>query len=49
MITLTNSLYRDNPFGARVPAYPFNFDDPALLTASLEGAAGALQHVLGAL
>ena len=37
VITLTNSLYRSNSFGARVPAYPFNFDDPALLTASLEG------------
>ncbi len=37
VITLTNSLYRGNPFGARVPAYPFNFDDAALLTASLEG------------
>ncbi len=38
VITLTNSLYRANPFGARVPAYPFNFDDPGLLAASLEGA-----------
>ncbi len=37
VITLTNSLHRHNPFGARVPAYPFNFDDPALLIASLEG------------
>jgi nucleoside-diphosphate-sugar epimerase len=37
VITLTNSLDRPNPFGERVRAYPFHFDDPAALTASLRG------------
>ena len=36
--TLTNSLHRFNPFGERVEAYPFNFDNPDQLAASLEGA-----------
>jgi nucleoside-diphosphate-sugar epimerase len=35
--TLTNSLYRANPFGSRVEALPFHFDDPATLTESLRG------------
>ncbi len=37
VMTLTNSLHRDNPFGNRVRAYPFNFENPAELTRSLEG------------
>ena len=37
--TLTNSLDRDNPFGDRVAAYPFNFTSPAKLTETLEGVA----------
>jgi uncharacterized protein YbjT (DUF2867 family) len=35
VITLTNSLHRPNPFGEKVKAYPFNFDDPPKLVASL--------------
>jgi len=37
VITLTNSLRRANPFGARVRAFPFNFDNPAELARSLTG------------
>jgi len=37
--TLTNSLHRLNPFGERVEAHPFNFDNPDRLASSLEGAA----------
>ncbi len=37
VITLTNSLERANLFGVRVKAYPFDFDDPAKLTKTLEG------------
>ncbi len=37
VITLTNSLHRENPFGDQVQAYPFNFDDPDALTKSLLG------------
>jgi NADH dehydrogenase len=37
VITLTNSLHRPNPFGDRMKAYPFNFDNPAKLAASLRG------------
>jgi NADH dehydrogenase len=37
--TLTNSLHRANPFGDRVEAHPFNFDNPAALVESLRGAA----------
>src|SRR5260221_4438566 len=37
VITLTNSLDRPNPFGERVKAYPFHFDDPTALAASLRG------------
>jgi NADH dehydrogenase len=36
--TLTNSLYRANPFGDKVEAQPFNFDSPAALVKSLRGA-----------
>lgn len=36
--TLTNSLERENPFGAQVEARPFNFDHPATLIESLRGA-----------
>ncbi len=39
VITLTNSLHRENPFGERVQAYPFNFDKPEKLIASLRGVA----------
>jgi len=37
VITLTNSLRRQNPFGDKVQAFPFNFDQPAKLKQSLEG------------
>ncbi len=37
VITLTNSLERQNPFGRRVEAYPFHFSDPDKLRATLEG------------
>ena len=36
--TLTNSPRRANPFGARIIASPFHFDDPRALAAALEGA-----------
>jgi uncharacterized protein YbjT (DUF2867 family) len=36
--TLTNSTRRANPFGDRITASPFHFDDPQALTAALEGA-----------
>jgi NADH dehydrogenase len=36
VITLTNSLRRDNPFGGKVRAFPFHFDQPEQLTKSLE-------------
>jgi uncharacterized protein YbjT (DUF2867 family) len=36
--TLTGHPERPNPFGARVEAEPFNFDDPSELTESLRGA-----------
>ncbi len=36
--TLTNSTHRANPFGDKVTAHPFNFDNPAALTESLRGA-----------
>jgi len=35
--TLPNSLHKENPFGERVQAYPFHFDQPDLLARSLEG------------
>ncbi len=37
VITLTNSADRANEFGGRVPAYPFHFDRPDELAASLAG------------
>lgn len=37
VVTLTNSLHRPNPFGDRVKAFPFNFDEPAKLVESLRG------------
>jgi uncharacterized protein YbjT (DUF2867 family) len=37
VITLTNSLHKDNPFGERVRAYPLSFDKPDLLAESLGG------------
>jgi NADH dehydrogenase len=36
--TLTNSPQRPNPFQGQVEAHPLDFDDPARLAASLEGA-----------
>jgi uncharacterized protein YbjT (DUF2867 family) len=36
VITLTNSAGRANPFGDRVPASPFHFDNPTALARSLE-------------
>ncbi len=38
VMTLTNSPLRSNPFGGRVQARPFNFDDPGGLVDSLRGA-----------
>ncbi len=37
VITLTNSIQRENPFAGRVEAFPFNFDQPNRLKVSLEG------------
>lgn len=37
VITLTNSIHRPNSFDGRVPAYPFHFDEPDKLVASLQG------------
>ncbi len=37
VITLTNSLHRQNPFGDQVRAYPFNFDKPEALAERLRG------------
>ena len=37
VITLTNSLKRDNPFGGNLQAFPFHFDQPEELTKSLAG------------
>jgi NADH dehydrogenase len=36
--TLTNSLQRENPFGDKIEACPYYFDDPEALTESLKGA-----------
>ncbi len=36
--TLTDSLLRANPFGNRIPASPFHFDDPRALAATLADA-----------
>lgn len=37
VLTLTNSLKRDNPFGGKVQAFPFHFDQPERLTETLQG------------
>jgi uncharacterized protein YbjT (DUF2867 family) len=37
VITLTNSLQRENPFGDRLRAIPFHFDEPDKLAESLRG------------
>ena len=36
--TLTDSTKRENPFGSKVSAYPFNFDHPEKIVESLRGA-----------
>ncbi len=37
VITLTNSVNRPNPFGAKVTAFPFHFEEPDRLRESLQG------------
>ena len=37
VITLTNSLHRPNPFGEKVKALPFHFEEPHKLRDSLRG------------
>lgn len=37
VLTLTNSVNRENPFGEKVRVAPFNFDQPELLARSLHG------------
>jgi uncharacterized protein YbjT (DUF2867 family) len=37
VITLTNSLHRENPFGDQLQAVPFHFDEPHKLAESLRG------------
>lgn len=37
VITLTNSLNRENPFKGKIKAFPFNFDNPEKLIDSLKG------------
>jgi NADH dehydrogenase len=37
VITITNSLQRQNPFGDRIRAFRFNFNKPELLADSLKG------------
>ena len=37
VMTLTNSPHRQNPFGNRVKAVPFHFDEPDRLTEALDG------------
>ena len=37
VVTLTNSPHRENPFGDRVRAHPFNFDNPEILAETLRG------------
>jgi NADH dehydrogenase len=37
VITLTNSAHRENPFGAEVRAFPFDFEDPDKLAETLQG------------
>lgn len=36
-LTLTNSLKRENPFGDKVPAFPYHFDQPDRLRETLRG------------
>ena len=37
VVTLTNSMHRPNPFGERVAAFPFHFEEPNKLRDSLRG------------
>ena len=37
VITLTNSTQRENPFGERLLAFPFHFDEPQKLIETLQG------------
>jgi uncharacterized protein YbjT (DUF2867 family) len=37
VITITNSVDRKNPFGEKIEVFPFNFDEPEKLAASLKG------------
>lgn len=37
VITLTNSLHRPNPFGGKLAAFPFHFEEPHKLRDSLQG------------
>jgi uncharacterized protein YbjT (DUF2867 family) len=37
VITLTNSIHRPNPFGEKVTAFPFHFEEPRRLQDSLRG------------
>lgn len=37
VITLTNSVHRPNPFGEKVVAFPFHFEEPKKLRDSLRG------------
>ena len=39
VITLTNSMQRENPFGEQVQAFPFHFDEPDKLVAVLRDVA----------
>src|SRR5258706_12704644 len=38
VITLTNSFRRPDPFGGKIAAFPLQFDQPAQLSQSLQGA-----------
>ena len=40
--TLTNSTRRTNPFGDRITASPFHFDNPRALAAALAGASALI-------
>jgi NADH dehydrogenase len=37
VITITNSLDRENPFSDKIEVYPFNFDAPAKLEETFQG------------
>jgi NADH dehydrogenase len=39
VVTLTNALSRANPFGDRIKAFPYHFDQPDLLAEHLQGVA----------